>query len=129
MSYRVQARGLEAFEGRTVYFTFVLPPAAEPQLAELTGRHQAAVKAGGFEWRARPAGPRADDRGMPLHQGYPLAFFVDLDGDGACTTKADTGGGPSSIKVDLIGMQFEYALAPPLPDPGKPEQHVCDRFQ
>jgi hypothetical protein len=128
MSYRVRGAGLEAFAGRSVRWRFVMPEAAAAALSELTGTKQAVVQGGGFDWSIKPNGPAVDSRGAPLHQRYALDFFVDVDGDGACTTAADTGGLPGRLTVDLVKLEFEYLLGSPLPAAGQAGASLCSSF-
>jgi hypothetical protein len=128
MRYRVRARGLEAFEGRSISWRFLLPVAAAAELADLAGTHRATIQGGGFDWSVTPGGPAADSRGSPLHQGYSLHLFVDVDGDGSCSPAADTGGLPRRLTVDFVKLEFDYLIEPPLPAPGQAGPALCNSF-
>jgi hypothetical protein len=121
MSYRVRARGFEAYDGQKLYWFL-----GYNSRGELGGVRSATVIAGGFE---ETLGPFAGG------EAYVLPFFVDLDGDGRCeadpdpaTPVVEPGGEPAGYAkrsgFDLVEAFYAYTLEPM----AVTEWRFCDRF-
>jgi len=121
MTYRVRARGFEAYEGKKLYWFL-----GYVSRGELGGVRVATLEAGGFEETLGPF-----DGG----EAHSLPFFVDLDGDGRCeadpdpaTARVEPGGEPigyaSRSGFDLVDAFYEYTLEPA----ASTESRFCDRF-
>lgn len=103
---RVVGSGLSDYEGQTVH---IWPDPARPPAF----RGEARITAGAFTFEWTEAVPSIGDGASTL-----MLFYIDVDGDGACTNAGDvTMAGSPTWNGDYVEPAFELALAPPLVDP------------
>lgn len=107
---RVEGSGFDAYDGKVLRAWH--DPGAAPSFA---GEVRISGGAFSFEW---------EEAIVPSDTaGTLLLFFVDVDGDDACTASADvTAAEYPAWNGDLVDPVFELVLAAPLGDP----DFVCD---